>query len=97
MNNEIMLIPTREQIEALKVDDLALDCFGRWSRVARISRRGVDAKGRAYVIFYTDLGRYSWISGDYTEGVLVRTLPLSRKYTSAELDRIEQNCCAGRR
>ena len=103
MNNEIILIPTREQVEGLQAGDLALDCFGRMSRVVRIAYRGVDVNGRHFVGFYTELGEHSSISNDYKEGELVVTLPLATKYTADELDRIERaahrqvscGCCEG--
>jgi hypothetical protein len=90
MNNEIMLIPTREQVEWLKEGDLALNCFGRMVPVVRIAYRGVDINGRAYVGFYTAFGQNGTLSGSYKEGELVRTVPLCSRYTSHELDVIER-------
>ena len=88
-NHPIMLIPTREMVENLKVGDLALDCFGSMSPVVEITRRCDDARGRAVVFFYTALGS-GRVSGHYKEGSLVRTVPLSRLYTSWDLDKLER-------
>jgi hypothetical protein len=88
--NDIILIPTRQQVEALQVGDLALDCFGHLNPVTDIYGRGTDIKGKHYVLFYTRLDDHGSISGGYKEGELVRTVPLCSKYTSAQLDQLEQ-------
>jgi|WetSurMetagenome_2_1015567.scaffolds.fasta_scaffold494268_1 hypothetical protein len=85
-------VPTRKEVEELREGDAALDCFGKLRRVMRITYRGVDIYGRAYVGFYTAFGENGGsISHSYKEGELVRTVALSNRYTSAECDRIEQN------
>jgi hypothetical protein len=96
MSNPILLIPTREQVQSLKVGDLALDCYGHWSKVTSIFAQKDDVNGRAYVCFYTDQGEGSNISGSYKEGELLRTVPLSFAYTSAQLDVIERRMKGGR-
>jgi hypothetical protein len=88
--NDIILIPTRGQVEALQVGDLALDCFGKFNPVTDIYGRGTDIKGKRYVCFYTRLDDHASISGSYKEGELVRTVPLCSKHTSAQLDQLEQ-------
>jgi len=78
-NADEFFVPTREQVESLKVGDLALGCFGE-SRVTRIFGAGDDIKGRAYVCFYVENGPGSEISGSYKEGELVATMALCAKY-----------------
>jgi len=82
-------IPTRSQIEALKEGDLAPDCFGNWRRVTRIYGRGADVKGKMYVCYYTEFGPTSSISNSLKEGEIHRTVTLTGKYTSHELDDLE--------
>ena len=86
----LCVIPTREEIERLRVGSYVLDEFGKISQVVGISYTGKDEQGRYYVGFYTRLGEYGTLSGSYKEGRLVRTLPLSNAYTSAELDKLER-------
>jgi hypothetical protein len=87
---DVFLIPTREQVEALQVGDLALDCFGKFNPVTDIYGRGTDIHGKRYVCFYTRLDDHAGISGSYKEGELVRTVPLCSKFTSTQLDQLEQ-------
>lgn len=89
-NGPALIVPTREEIDNLQVGDLAIDCFGKMSRVVRIAFRGTDLNGRAYVGYNTDLGPGSTISQSIKEGELVRTLATSRDHTSTALDAIER-------
>jgi hypothetical protein len=90
-------IPTRDEIEALKEGDLAPDCFGNWRRVTRISARGDDVNGKAYICYYTEFGPGASISNSLKEGVINRTVALTGKFTSHELDILEKSLCAGTR
>ena len=83
-------IPTRAEIEAFKEGDLAPDCFGNWRRVTRIHARGDDINGRAYICYYTEFGPGVSISNSLKEGQLHRTVALTAKYSSAELDELEE-------
>lgn len=83
-------IPTRSQIEALKEGDLAPDCFGNWRLVTRIYARGNDINGKAYVCYYTEFGPGASISNSLKEGKIHRTVALTAKYSSAELDELEK-------
>lgn len=83
-------IPTRSEIEALKEGDLAPDCFGNWRLVTRIYARGGDINGKAYICYYTEFGPTSSISNSLKECELNRTVALTAKYTSRELNAIEQ-------
>lgn len=92
----IFLIPTREEIEQLKVGDDALDCFGKWSRVTDIICGGrEDVKGKLFICFYTAMTHSGEISGTYKEGELVRTVSLSSYYNSNELRIIEERMNKG--
>ena len=86
----IMNIPSRKEIEGLKVGDSALNCFGRIARVVAIAARKEDIEGRLFVLYYTKLGSgSSSISMSQKEGRLTRTAYMSNRYTSAELDDLE--------
>lgn len=96
MSTPIYLIPSRSDIESLKVGDMAINPFGKMMEAVDIYARGVDAKGRAWVLYYTAHGDQNGrISGSMTEGELVRTVPLTFRHTSAELDRIEREMNGG--
>jgi hypothetical protein len=90
-----IFIPTRSEIEALKEGDLAPDCFGNWRQVTKIYARGDDVNGKAYVCFYTEFGPGASISNSLKEGEINRTVALTGKYTSYELDILEKRLCAG--
>ena len=85
----IMLIPTKEIINNLKVGDAALSCFGEWEEVSDIFGRGLDIEGGSWVCFYTRSHNGLTVSHSYHESQLIRTVPLSGLHTSAELDKIE--------
>ena len=90
-----IFIPTRAEIEVLKEGDLAPDCFGNWRRVTKVYSRGDDVNGKAYVCFYTEFGPGASISNSLKEGEINRTVALTGKYTSHELDILEKSLCAG--
>lgn len=84
-------IPTRSEIYALKEGDLAPDCFGNWRPVTRVYARGDDINGKAYVCYYTEFGPGASISNSLKENEINRTIALSAKYSSRELDDLEKN------
>ena len=89
-NTPDFYIPNRQTILNLKVGDKAIDCFGNMSEVVEIFGRGVDVNVKWYVCYTTRLGENSTVSGSMKEGELVRTVELSKYYTSHELDMIER-------
>jgi hypothetical protein len=89
-----IFVPTRAEIEALKEGDPAPDCFGNWRPVTKIYARGDDVKGKAYVCYYTEFGPGASISNSLKEAELHRTVALTGKCTSRELDAIEKSLCA---
>ena len=89
-------IPTRSEIEALKEGDLAPDCFGKWRRVTKVYAKGHDVNGKTYVCYYTEFGPGASISNSLKEGEINRTVALTGKFTSHELDTLEKSLCAGK-
>lgn len=85
----IINVPTRKQIEDLKVGDLALDCFGHIREITAIFAKKEDLQGRLFCCYYTKMGDGS-CSMSQKEGVLTRTVHLTGRYTSRELDSLEQ-------
>ena len=83
-------IPTRMEIEAFKENDLAPDCFGNWRRIVKIYAKGHDVNGKAYVCYYTEFGPTSSISNSLKEGEIHRSTALTGKFTSHELDILEE-------
>ena len=79
----LIVTPTRAEVQALSVGDMAPDCFGRVARVVEIFGRGDDVQGRAYACYYTEFGPGSSISGSVKEGATVATVPLTAKYCQA--------------
>lgn len=86
----VLLVPTLEDVRNLKVGDDALDCFGKWSCVTAVSYVGTDIHGAAYVGFHTTTGPTSSVSGSYKVGELVRTVAVTRLFTSNETDDIQK-------
>ena len=59
-------MPTREDIDGLRIGDTAPNCF-RESRVTDIFARGTDISGRRYVCYYTEFGKGGTISASMLE------------------------------
>lgn len=78
-------VPTRHDIENLKVGDTVPNCFGRLGTIVEISYRGYDINGMAYVGYYV-----TWHDGDsrisdsLKENQVNMTVPLSEKYNTSE-------------
>ena len=82
--------PSRENIENLKVGDMAPDPFGKESRVTRIYSQGKLTKNNlAFVLYYVEFGPHSEMSMDMVEDTIPRTVDLSAKLKSAEIDKME--------
>jgi hypothetical protein len=89
MNYALRFKPSRKYVESLKVGDLAVNPYGRLSKVVKITFRGDDTNGRAYVGVELENGEFSTITNSYKQGELVRTLALSAQFTSTQCDEIE--------
>lgn len=83
-------VPNRAYVENTLVGSWVLDCFGKMAQVVEIHARGNDINGKAYICFYTQFSENSRMSGSMKEDELIRTVPLSSKFTSHELDAIEE-------
>ena len=86
-------IPTGADIDNLKVNSMAIDCYGRKSKVTEVSYRGVDANGRKFVGFYVSTGSGE-MSHSLKEWKLARTLRATQNHSSHELDLIERDMLA---
>ena len=92
-----LYVPTREEVQSLKVGDLAPDAFGRMSEVTEIFGQKDDINGRAFVCYYTRFGSNGGsCSTSMKEGELVRSVAASGRYTSADLIAIERKINAER-
>lgn len=98
MKNEITTIftgkctafrPTTNEIEMLRVGDMAPDAFGGVSQVVDITYRGIDVHGRAYVGYYVRFSDTSKMSGSMKAGEVVRSVQVCRFHTSAEIDQLD--------
>ena len=90
-------MPTRAQIEGLKVGDEAFDGFGHKRKVTKITNKGFDIKGKLYVCFYTEFGDFSSMSQSYKEDELLLTTKLCSQHTSVELMDIQREMRINRR
>lgn len=88
-NKIILHVPTREDIEAIRVGDLALDAFGRYSVVTEITAKREDIAGRLFCHYYTTFGDRAQMSMGQKEGELVRHAGTHRVGDSATLRHIE--------
>lgn len=79
--------PTRAEIDALQVGQLAPDCFGRLAEVKSIYARSDDINGKRFVCYYTVFGSGgSTCSMSQKEGEVSRDAGTCRIGTSAEID-----------
>ena len=91
----MLYIPTLHDIESLKVGDMAMDCFGNMRQVSQITIKSTDVNGKAFVLYYTNsLTGNGQISMSMKEDELVRHVGASAKFTSHQLDDIEQDMLA---
>jgi hypothetical protein len=86
---DLIFMPTRAYVAGLQAGDAAPDCFGSMSTVAEITYRGEDAQGRAYVGYATAFGVNARITNSLKQDRITRSVALSNRYTSAEIDRLE--------
>lgn len=78
-------VPTKHDIENLRIGDTVPNCFGRLGEINEIYARGKSINGKAYICFYvTWHGKDSQISQSFTENVLPITVPLTYKYGRTE-------------
>ena len=88
----MLYIPTLRDILTLEVGDMAIDCFGKKSQVSQITVKSTDVNGKAFVLYYTNsLTGNDQISMSMKEDELVRHVGTSAKFTSYQLDDIEED------
>lgn len=90
------LVPTRSFIAGLKVGDLAPDFSGRMAEVVRIAARKEDISGKLFVLYETRLGPTSTVTNSLKEDKIQRSLALTSRLNSAELDALEREIVAAR-
>jgi len=83
-------IPTRQQLEAIRPDDLLPNCFGKMVKVVEVTHRANDINGKYFICVKLEFGENSTITDAYKEMELHRDTALSAKHTSWELDVIER-------
>ncbi len=77
--------PTRQDVDSLKVGDIAPNCFGDNGIVREITYRGVDIHGKLYVGYYvTWHDETSRISSSLKEDEVLSTLPLTNRFNRRE-------------
>ena len=84
-------IPSRNEIETLKVGDMAPNAWGRRAEVVEVTCRKQDIKGRLFVCYYTKDApdSTSRTSNSMKEGELLRTVGASFVFNSNELRAVE--------
>lgn len=88
-------MPSKEDVESLKVGDQAPDCFGKMARVTSIYHLGNDISDRRFVCYYAAMNEQDTAengcgcSMSMKEDELVRTVALTGIFTSAECDQLE--------
>ena len=85
-----MNMPTKADIENLKVGDLAPASFGPSKKVIEIIYRGTDVNGKAYVGYYVELSPTSSLSHSLQQDRISRDLSTTKAFSSHELDLIEE-------
>lgn len=83
-------IPTAEWIMNLKVGDLVPDCFGGQAEIVEITARRLDIRRKMFICLYIKLSETSRMSGSFKAGELHRSLRITGRHTSTELDLIEK-------
>lgn len=77
----LLVRPTRADILALRVGDLAPNCFGKLARVTEIHAQQDDIKGKAFVCYYIEFGdNGSTMSGSLKEDETLATVPTTSRW-----------------
>lgn len=77
--------PTRDQVESLRVGDVAPDCFGGLSPVVEIFARGDDIEGRAFVCYYSSVRGTLKVSNSMKQDTVARGVRICDFATSHEI------------
>lgn len=88
----VYFVPSRDDVANIRVGALALNCFGRLARVTTITALRNDIGGRLFCCYYTETGTGNGAcSMSMKEGELVRSVHVSCRHTSAQIDAIERD------
>jgi hypothetical protein len=77
-------VPTKHDIENLRVGDSVPNPFGRLGVITEISYRGIDINGLAYIGYFVTWHDDGIISDSLKENRVNMTLPLCEKYHRSE-------------
>lgn len=89
------IIPSKEDVINLSVGDYVLDTWGRnQAKVVDIYGYGLTPDGKEWVCFHQQFGPHSTISNDRVEDRLQRTVALTCRFTSHQLDDLEAEMLA---
>ena len=73
----LVVKPTRQNIDDLKIGDQAPNCFGRYGIVKEITYHGIDIHGQAYVGYYVGFGDNGTMSCSLKENEIPKQSKLS--------------------
>ncbi len=96
MKNPTIYFPTREDIDALEVGDMAPNAFGELAEVVDVSARRDDIHGARFVCYSTRFGPTSSMTMSLKQDAVARTVALCNVLNSAEIDALEQRLRAAR-
>lgn len=91
----ILFKPDAELVQNLKVGDTVPDTFGGFSEITKIFAQQQAINGEWFCCYYTWFSPNSFISDSIRQDSLLRTLQLSKHFTSHELDIIESKLPSG--
>ena len=82
--------PTREDVQGLKLGDLAPNAFGKLARVTSISLQCDDLNGKAFACYAVQWGEHWTMTNSIKQDEIFRTVSLSLHFRSAEIDVAER-------
>lgn len=82
--------PTREDVQGLKLGDLAPNVFGKLARVTSISVQCDDVNGKAFACYAVQWGEHWTMTNSIKQDEIFRTVNLSLHFRSVEIDVAER-------
>jgi hypothetical protein len=82
--------PTREDVQGLKLGDLAPNAFGKLARVTSINVQCDDVNGKAFACYAVQWGEHWTMANSIKQDEIFRTVSLSLHFRSAEIDVAER-------
>jgi uncharacterized protein (DUF2126 family) len=80
----LVVRPTRDELTALEVGDMVVDCFGHIVPVATIDFSGISDAGKRFIGISTPFGEHGTMTSSFVEGEVVLTLPVCDKWHRSE-------------